>query len=87
MASHRVRCYLLAMFVYCATLGIVNATPLDAPDVPPQVEVFSTSDLEIDGKPQSGTQAAIRNMDIQVYQLDGIQRIEAKLSKGLTADP
>ena len=50
------------------------------------VEVFTTSSSPITRDadlPRSNSDA----IDLHIYELDGIQRIEAKLSDGLTADP
>jgi integrating conjugative element protein (TIGR03757 family) len=53
---------------------------------PPFVEVFTVSGSPItpNADPRQSTSSII---DLHVYELDGIQRIEAKLSQGLTADP
>jgi len=51
------------------------------------VEVFTTTDLPVTGEATISQQPGYRDMDIHIYELDGIQRIEAKLSQGLTADP
>jgi len=53
---------------------------------PRLVEVFTTSGLPIARdadlpRPNSGA------IDFNIYELDGIQRIELQLSKGLSADP
>ncbi len=51
------------------------------------VEVFTTTDLPVTGEADINRQPIYRESELHVYKLDGIQRIEAKLSKGLTADP
>ena len=65
--------------------GVAQAAQNSAGN-PHLVEVFTTTDSPITrdtdlSRLTSGT------IDIQFYELDGIQRIEAKLSHGLTADP
>ena len=54
---------------------------------PRLVEVFATADSPVNGVTALNTQPAYREIEFHVYELDAIQRIEAKLSKGLTADP
>jgi len=54
---------------------------------PRLVEVFTTADSPVNGETALNTQPAYREIEFHAYELDAIQRIEAKLSKGLTADP
>jgi len=54
---------------------------------PRLVEVFTTTELPVTGEAAITSEAAHAKTEFQVYELDGIQRIEAKLSDGLTADP
>ncbi len=51
------------------------------------VEVFTTTGLEVQWESVSGTNEALKNIDVQSYELDGIQRFEAQLSSNLPADP
>ena len=51
------------------------------------IEVFTTTDLPVTGEVANNRQPDYRESELHIYELDGIQRIEAKLSKGLTADP
>ncbi len=51
------------------------------------IEVFTTTDLPVTGESTISQQADYMESELHVYELDGIQRIEAKLSKDLTADP
>lgn len=51
------------------------------------IEVFTSSDLPITGKVTINPDSVRSKTDLHIYELDGIQRIEARLSKGLTADP
>jgi len=65
--------------------GVAQAAQ-NAAEIPRFIEVFTTSGLSIARdadlpRPSSG------GIDLQTYELDGIQRIESKLSENLTADP
>jgi integrating conjugative element protein (TIGR03757 family) len=76
----------VSLVLVILTGNVVHAARIEA--VTPQViEVFTSSDLSITGgaviSPASGRPTA----DLQIYNLDGIQRVEAKLSEGLTSDP
>lgn len=51
------------------------------------IEVFTTTDFPVTNEATINRQTTYRESVLHVYKLDGIQRIEAKLSKGLTADP
>jgi len=53
---------------------------------PHLVEVFTTSASPITRNAYLSW-ASSGVIDLHIYELDGIQRIEARLSKGLTADP
>lgn len=54
---------------------------------PHLVEVFTTTESPVTGESAFNRQPDSTEMEFHVYELDGIQRIEAKLSEGLTADP
>ena len=54
---------------------------------PRLVEVFTTANLPVNGETALNTQPGYREIEFHIYELDAIQRIEAKLSKDLTADP
>jgi len=54
---------------------------------PRLVEVFTTTELPVIGEVAITSAAAHAKTELRVYELDGIQRIEANLSEGLTADP
>lgn len=57
-------------------------------DVHPRlVEVFTTTELPVTGEAAINSQAVHAKTEFHVYELDSIQRIETKLSEGLTADP
>ncbi|MES9897674.1 MAG: TIGR03757 family integrating conjugative element protein [Sedimenticola sp.] len=51
------------------------------------LEVFTTTESSVTGESAFNRQPGYRGSELHVYELDGIQRIEVKLSKGLTADP
>lgn len=51
------------------------------------IEAFTITDLPVTGETDIKQQTDSRETELQVYGLDGIQRIEANLSQGLTADP
>lgn len=66
--------------------NVVQAARIEA--VTPQViEVFTLSDLPITGGAVTNSAPGRPTPDLQIYNLDGIQRIEAKLSESLSADP
>lgn len=50
------------------------------------IEVFASADLSITGEAAIVADSARAKNELQIYELDGIQRIEAKLSKDLSAD-
>ena len=54
---------------------------------PQVIEVFTSTDLPITGEIVINPAPGRPSFDLKIYNLDGIQRIEAKLSKDLTADP
>ena len=51
------------------------------------VEVLTVTELPVTGEATITGRAVHRETEFHLYELDGIQRIEAKLSDGLTADP
>jgi len=66
--------------------NIVQAAELAAA-TPQIIEVFTSSDLSITGGAVTNSAPGRPTSDLQIYNLDGIQSIETKLSIGLTADP
>jgi len=54
---------------------------------PRLVEVFTTTESPVTHEAVLDTKPGYREIEFHVYVLDGIQRIETKLSQGLTADP
>lgn len=51
------------------------------------IEVFTTTKSPVTGASGFNQQPGSGESELHVYELDGIQRIEAQLSQGLTADP
>lgn len=51
------------------------------------MEIFTTTDSSVAGEAAISQHPDYRNTELQTYNLDGIQRVEAKLSQGLTSDP
>ena len=49
--------------------------------------MFSTTDIQLDGTPSFINTKNLSEIELQIYQLDGIQRFEAKLSSNLPTDP
>ena len=66
--------------------NIVHAAEL-ATVTPQVIEIFTTTDSSVAGEAAISQHPDYRKTELQIYELDGIQRIEAKLSQGLTADP
>ena len=54
---------------------------------PHLIEVFTTADSPVTGEIATNQQPDHGTTELQIYQLNGIQYIEAQLSQGLTADP
>ena len=53
---------------------------------PTLIEVFTTANLPITGEAAINQQSDFRESELHVYELDGIQRMEAELSRGLSGD-
>ncbi len=51
------------------------------------VEIFTTTDWEFQWESAAGAKEAHKNTEVQIYELDGIQRSEAQLSSNLPTDP
>jgi len=66
--------------------NVVQAAELAAA-TPRVIEVFTSTDLPIAGGAVTSSAPGRPTSDLKIYHLDGIRRIEAKLSEGLTADP
>lgn len=66
--------------------NFVQAVEL-ATGTPQVIEIFTTTDSSVGGEAAISQQPDYMESELHVYELDGIQRMEAKLSEGLTADP
>ena len=78
---------LFIMLMLAAALGFSRAHAASANQQALSVEVFTTADREVQWELEAETKAADRNIDLQVYALDGIQRFETQLSSNLPTDP
>ena len=54
---------------------------------PNPIEVFTTTDLTVAGEGVKDSLSESGKVNLQVFELDGIQRIEARLPKDLSDDP
>ena len=54
---------------------------------PSLIEVFTSTDLPIAGGGVKALLSESGKVNLQVFELDGIQQMEDRLSKGLSADP
>lgn len=79
----RVAHYLLILVFIITPVGAIE---LALAETQLRIEVFTTTDLQfIESVDEEG--GVHRNINLQVYKLDGIQLVEAELSRNLTADP
>ncbi len=58
-----------------------------AQSLPGTIEVFTTTDRPLAGMTGTGSHFSLSGMDVQVYRLDGIDRVESALSRDLPSDP
>lgn len=84
--THSLRIILPLPLVLALVGGSVTHADPAGGRIPSSVEVFTTADFPITGHADSSLRNA-GTFDLYIYELDGIQRIEAKLSKDLSADP
>ncbi len=75
--------YLLVLVSILAPTGAINVA---LADTPARVEVFTTSEVQF-VETVEGDEGARRDINLQIYELDGIQLAEEELSRNLTADP
>ena len=81
-------CLFLPISALLALLVVTVAQAGQLVDVHPRlVEVFTTTELPVTGEAAITSEAVQAKSEFHVYELDGIHRIESKLSEGLTADP
>ena len=78
---------LFIMLMLAAVIGFNRAHAASANQQALSVEVFTTADREVQWELEAETKAADQNIDLQVYELDGIQQFETQLSSNLPTDP
>lgn len=77
--------FIATMFATLFGIGTAHADPSYQEVL--LVEVFTTTDWEVQRESVAGTNKAHKDIDVQSYELDGIQRFEAQLSSNLPTDP
>lgn len=75
---------LLAVLIFSITFDAAWATPSYKAVL---VEVFTVTDREVVGQGAIRINEQIENVDLHVHELNGIQLVEAELSRDLTANP
>lgn len=78
--------FLMSLVLVLFTSNVIQAAQR-AVVHPHLIEVFTTADFPVTGEVTNNRQPDYRESELHVYELDGIQRIEADLSKGLTTNP
>lgn len=85
--THSVR-FVLSLLIW---LALINSGAVRADQValvyPRIIEVFTTTDVAVTGATTAYRQPENQDLEIQIYQLDAIQRFETNLSRDLVADP
>lgn len=85
--THSIR-FFLQIFAILALLAAVVAQAGRSADLHLRlIVVFTTIELTITGDLAINRQLVKGEIELHVYELDGIQHIEAQLSKDHTADP
>lgn len=80
--------FFLPISALLALLGTAVAQAGQLVEAHPRiVEVFTTTESPVMGETVVNRLVVQGETEFHVYELDGIQSIEAKLSEGLTADP
>lgn len=78
------RSILIGLFsVSCSALGVTTVAAAVPTDLPASIEVFTTLDQQPTGLKALSADA---RWEMRVFVLDGIHRLEAKLSQDLPAD-
>ena len=85
--THSIRLVVPISFVLLLLAGSVVQADQKGVGHPRLVEVFTTTESPVTSEAVLDTKPGYREIEFHVYALDGIQRIETKLSQGLTADP
>jgi len=70
------------LLMLTAVIGFNNAQAASSHQQAISVEVFTTADRQVQWEPE-----AAQNIDLQVYELNPIQRFEEALSHDLPTDP
>ncbi len=78
---------LFLMLMLASVIGFCRAHAASANQQAISVEVFTTADREVQWELEAETKAADRNIDLHLYELDGIQQFETQLSSNLPTDP
>lgn len=74
---------LIATWVMAISSGISEANTTSLPAL---IEVFTTSELEVLRQAQTIHNHWYPEIDLQIYQIDGIQQVEQTLSVNLSSD-
>ncbi len=77
--------FIAAAFTALFGIGMVHADSLRQEML--FVEVFTTTDWRFHWEPVVGTKETHHDIEVQIYDLDGIQQLEVQLSSNLPADP
>jgi len=77
--------FIAAAFAVLFCIGMAHADPSHQEML--LVEVFTTTDWKFHWEPVAGIKEAHQNINLQIYELDGIQRSEAQISSNLPTDP
>ncbi|MCP4278282.1 MAG: TIGR03757 family integrating conjugative element protein [Gammaproteobacteria bacterium] len=77
--------FIAAAFVAIFCISVAHADPSRQKML--LVEVFTTTDWKFQWEPVAGAKEAHQNIEVQIYELDGIQRSELQLSSNLPTDP
>ena len=83
IAYSRAACCLLRAIAFYIIIPTADATSFY---LPLRVEVFATTALIVAGEPAIRSKEPNQDIDLQVYELNGIQLVEAELSKDLSDD-
>jgi len=84
---HSIRFVVPVSIVLVLLAGSVVQADQNGEGHPRLVEVFTTTESPVTSEAVLDTKPSYREIEFQVYNLDGIQRIEANLSEGLSAAP
>lgn len=84
--THSLRLILPMPLVLALFGGNVVHAAQAANGLPSRIEVFTTADFPVTPDADLARRSS-GVIDLHIYELDGIQHIETKLSQGLSADP